>query len=277
MSRIGIMQGRLSPPEVGRFQAFPRATWADEFGAARSAGLDTIEWIYDEYGEDRNPISGGAGLEEMKRLQTETGVAVVSVCADYFLDLPLLRCGESERAERRDRLFWMIDRSRDLRIERVVLPFVDASEIRATSEQRELVPILREAAAAARENAIELHIESSLGPSRFAGFLEELDHPAIRVNYDSGNSAALGFAPEEEFRAYGELVGSVHVKDRLRAGGTVPLGSGDADFGALFQCLGKRGYDGDFVLQAARGDPGGEVELARENRAFVLGLLAGQG
>jgi len=37
---IGIMQGRLSPPEVGRFQAFLRRSWREEFPRAREASLD---------------------------------------------------------------------------------------------------------------------------------------------------------------------------------------------------------------------------------------------
>ncbi len=46
----GIMQGRLSPPEDGRFQSFPRNSWREEIARAREAGLDYIEWILDEYG-----------------------------------------------------------------------------------------------------------------------------------------------------------------------------------------------------------------------------------
>jgi L-ribulose-5-phosphate 3-epimerase len=41
--RYGIMQGRLSPPEDGRFQSFPRNSWREEFPRAREAGLDYIE------------------------------------------------------------------------------------------------------------------------------------------------------------------------------------------------------------------------------------------
>jgi L-ribulose-5-phosphate 3-epimerase len=99
-------------------------------------------------------------------------------------------------------------------------------------------------------------------------------HRSIRVNYDSGNSASLGYHPVEEFAAYGERIGSVHVKDRVRGGSTVPLGTGDADFRAFFEGLGALRYQGDILLQAARGAPGAEVEWARQNRDFVLRSLA---
>ena len=57
---IGIMQGRLSPPEDGRFQSFPREHWRQEFARAREAGLDYIEWIHDAYGQGRN-LAGDIG------------------------------------------------------------------------------------------------------------------------------------------------------------------------------------------------------------------------
>jgi hexulose-6-phosphate isomerase len=96
-----------------------------------------------------------------------------------------------------------------------------------------------------------------------------LPHPSIKVNYDSGNSSSLGYRPAEEFAAYGKRVGSVHIKDRVCGGGTVPLGEGDADFPALFEALRRVEYRGDFILQVARGPEGDEVAWARTNRAFV--------
>jgi hexulose-6-phosphate isomerase len=92
----------------------------------------------------------------------------------------------------------------------------------------------------------------------------------LKVNYDSGNSSSLGYAPREEFAAYGERVGSVHIKDRLLGASTVPLGTGDADFAGLAEGLRKVAYKGDFILQVARGTSGDEVAWARQNREFVL-------
>ena len=68
---------------------------------------------------------------------------------------------------------------------------------------------------------------------------------------------------------YGSRIGSVHVKDRVRGGTTVPLGTGDADFPAFFSGLAQLGYGGDVILQVARGESGREVEWAQQNAAFV--------
>ena len=121
----------------------------------------------------------------------------------------------------------------------------------------------------AEETGVELHLETSLGPAEFARLLDGVPNPNLKVNYDSGNSASLGYAPADEFAAYGDRIGSVHIKDRVLNGGTVPLGTGDTDFPALFSGLEKIRYQGDFTLQVARGIPGDEVAWAKQNVAWV--------
>ena len=88
----GIMQGRLAPPEDGRFQSFPRNSWRKEFARAREAGLDYIEWIHDEYGRSANPIFSEAGLTEFDALKRESNIATPALCGDWFMDCPLIRC-----------------------------------------------------------------------------------------------------------------------------------------------------------------------------------------
>jgi len=267
--RIGIMQGRLVPPGEGRFQCFPRDNWAEEFPLAARAGLNAIEWIYDVYGADMNPIANDAGIERMKALSELHGIQVRSVCADYFMDRPLLRGNIEQLEERVATLRWLMLRCQALQIARIVLPFVDASAIENQNDLKDVVSALLAALPVAEETGIELHLETSLPPAAFAALLGHVSHPIVRVNYDSGNSASLGYNPQEEFRAYGERIGSVHIKDRRRGGGTVPLGTGNTNFSELRDCLKACAYTGDFILQVARGESGDEVEWTRRNRAFV--------
>src|SRR5258708_3919338 len=104
----GIMQGRLSPPEDGRFQSFPRKFWREEISRAHQAGLDYIEWIHDEYGRSANPIFSETGLSELDALKREYGVATPALCGDWFMDFPLIRCTAEERAQREQHLCELI-------------------------------------------------------------------------------------------------------------------------------------------------------------------------
>jgi hexulose-6-phosphate isomerase len=270
MARIGMMQGRLLPPVDNRIQYFPREHWAKEFELAAQASLDCIEWIYDLYGEDVNPLATDDGIAQIKSLSSRYRVPVLSVCADFFMDKPLVRASQSELEERLKILVWLLHRGQLIGINRIILPFVDASRIDTDAEFDSVITILKQVLPVVIETGIEIHLETSLEPGRFADLLSKLPHPLVKANYDSGNSSSLGYAPREEFAAYGERIGSVHIKDRIRGGSTVPLGTGDADFQALADSLKTLGYTGDFILQVARGTSGDEVAWARQNREFVL-------
>jgi L-ribulose-5-phosphate 3-epimerase len=270
MTHIGIMQGRLVPPTDNRIQCFPRQRWADEFALARQAGLDCIEWIYDLYGADVNPLATDAGVEKIKSLARRNGVRILSICADYFMDKPLVRVSPAELDDRLNTFSWLMERGRLIGVNRIVVPFVDASRIDTQAEFDGVVALLKRLLQEVDKTGIEIHLETSLNPARFAELLAQLPHPLLKANYDSGNSSSLGYAPCQEFAAYGERVGSVHIKDRLLGAGTVPLGTGNADFTALAESLTKVAYKGDFILQVARGASGDEVVWAKQNREFVL-------
>ena len=274
---ISIMQGRLVPPLDGRIQTFPRDRWRDEFARAREAGLDGIEWIFDEAGEAANPIRTDPGLAQLRDLAARHGIKVRSLCADYFMDRPLLRASDAELDDRMATLAWLLDRCSALGMHRVVVPFVDASRIETADEMQVVAEVLTALLGTAEAAGVELHLESSLDPAGFASMLDLVPHPMVKVNYDAGNSASLGYAPAEEFAAYGDRVGSVHIKDRVLGGSTVPLGTGSTDFDSLFACLADKRYEGDFVLQVARGADGDEVEWARRNVEFLRAHLSAAG
>lgn len=267
------MQGRLVPPEDGRFQSFPRDQWRNEFSLAAQAGLNAIEWIFDSYGEDVNPLTRDAGVAEMLDFSQKTGVAVRSLCADYFMDKPFLRVTNSEQGQLIQKMEWLLSRCKLAGIGRIVIPFVDNSRIKDRDEEAQVISILRAILPTAEITGVELHLETSLGPQEFADLLERCPHPLVRANYDSGNSASLGYNVSEELAAYGRRIGSVHIKDRKFGGGTVPLKTGDADLPSLFHGLAALDYSGDYVLQIARAAPGQELPWIAENLSWIVGQV----
>ncbi len=269
----GVMQGRLSKPEPGRFQAFPRNNWRDEFPLSQQAGFSYIEWIHDDYDTGANPIFSEEGLLEMETLKREHGISTPALCGDWFMELPLIRCSEEEQDERERHLRELISVARQMGARRIVLPFVDNARLITDGEKETVIAILRRTLPLAEEHQVELHLETDLDPSAFRAFLEALPHPALKVNWDSGNSSGLGYIASEEFAAYGDRIGSIHIKDRLRKpdGGveTRPLGTGSADFNDVFRAIRSIGYSGGLTLQVARGNPGDEVNFLRSQLEFL--------
>jgi len=269
----GIMQGRLSPPEDGRFQSFPRNSWRDEFPRARAAGLDYIEWIHDEYGRTANPIFSEAGLAELDTLRCDYGIATPALCGDWFMDFPLIRCTREERAQRERHLHELIPIAAGIGANRIVLPFVDQSRIVTEEEKQTVLEILGSTLPIAQRHNVELHLEADFNPADFAIFLARIPHPSLKVNWDSGNSSGLGYIATEEFAAYGHRIGSVHIKDRYRKpdGGveTRPLGTGSANFDDVFRAIRSIGYAGGVTLQVARGEDNDAVAFIQDQLTFV--------
>jgi hexulose-6-phosphate isomerase len=266
---IGIMQGRLSPPTGGRIQSFPADSWREEFPRAREAGLNCIEWVYELDTEADNPLATEAGLGEIRNLVQQTGVGVWSICADFYMRERLIGDHGAPRVQVVEHLHGLLHRASELGIRYIVLPFVDESALKSDSELDGLYQVLTGLMPRAEQFGVELHLETDLKPAPLAKLLQKVSHPLLRANYDIGNSASLGHNPVEELTLLSPWLGSVHVKDRLLGGGTVPLGTGAADFGACFRLFFQADYRGPFILQAARVEGISEVELAIRNRRFV--------
>ena len=272
-TQFGIMQGRLVPPDAGRFQSFPRKRWRDEFPNAVAAGIDYIEWIVDAYGQDVNPIFTATGLQEFNAHKQQHHIATPAICADWFMDFPLLRCSPPERAKREQFLHQLLPMARQIGADHIVLPFVDISRIETEADKQVIVDIMTAVAPIAQSHNVELHLETDLGPADFAALLARIPHPYVKANYDSGNSSGLGYIATEEFAAYGNRIGSIHIKDRRSkfAGGiaTMPLGKGSADLPSVFVCMKQIAYNRPVTLQVARGEDGDEVNWIRQQLAVI--------
>jgi L-ribulose-5-phosphate 3-epimerase len=267
MLGIGVMQGRLSPPLNRKIQSFPKTSWRDEFMKVQTLGLGHIEWIFEEDEWEKNPLSSDIGIKEIQAITRESGVPIISVCADFFLDVPYLRATSNDKKELCERLEWLVVQAKKIEAKYIDLPFVDASTIDGRSEYRGVKEFVSTALKRAEKIGVVLALETALPPKEFQELLRMLRHPNAMANYDTGNSAALGYDVDEEWFCYGQWVRTVHVKDRKLQGGTVPLGTGNTDFKRVFTHLLKSEFEGPLVLQPAR--EGDEMETAKKNKDFV--------
>ena len=265
--RIGIMQGRLSPRPPGKLQAFPSASWRQEFDTARELGFDQIEWIFEADRAGENPIASSAGRSAIRRAVLETGVCVRSVCADYFMVHRLAGDGAEAVRANVEVLVRLIEQARELGAERILLPLLETAAVDTPELQAEVVASLESAAPRAAEAGVVLGLEMEIPGRDYAALIARVDHPSVRAYYDAGNSTAQGFDIGDDVVPLLSRLFAVHVKDRKRGGGSVPLGSGDANYPGFFAALSRSGFSGDFVLQHFfDGDP---VGSARASLDFV--------
>ncbi len=269
--QIGIMQGRLSPRHQGQYQAFPLHHWKKEFQLAKSIGFAAIEFIFDYRSAKQNPLMTDGGIKSILELIEETGVKVKSICADYFMERPF----HSEHFETSLLVLKeLIDRSSQLGVKDIVIPCVDQARIITKEDQCRVLSAIRTADSFASERGIYLNLETDLPPERVGELLTDAALDCLRINYDIGNSASLGYDPSQEFANYGEWISDVHVKDRVLGGFSVKLGIGNAKFDLVFSLLKQYNFKGNLVMQAARAEEySDELSLVREQLALLQSLM----
>jgi sugar phosphate isomerase/epimerase len=265
--KIGVMQGRLLPKYRCRYQAHPAGYWQGEFLAAKELGLDFIEFILDFNDAEFNPLLSRDGKSEILERVAATGVRVKTICADYFMEAPLHSADTQVVATSLNVLQRLLVRSAEINVTDVVIPCVDHASLRDSHMVDNFVNTIKPLLGILDELNINLSLETDLNPTDFTALLERFDSPRITVNYDTGNSAALGYDPIEELAAYGDKITDIHIKDRVLGGGPVVLGTGNTEFERFFAKLKELDYQGPFIMQAYRDDDG--VKVFKEQLAWI--------
>ena len=246
------MQGRLSPLVDGKIQAFPRQHWPEEFALAEQLGFTLMEWTLDQERLRDNPLLTANGRRDIRRLAADHGVRVLSVTGDCFMQAPFYKADGTRRTELLADLDAIIEACADLGVSCLVMPLVDDGALADKREEQLLIKELQRRLSLLRDANVAIVFESDFPAAKLKDFIASFPAEQFGINYDIGNSAALGYAPEEEIAAYGARILNVHVKDRVRGGTTVALGTGNADLPGVFKLLRATNYRGNYILQTAR-------------------------
>lgn len=249
---FGVMQGRLSEQTSRGYQAFPTNTWQEEFWEARKRGLEHIEWVVDSFAPRENPLL--CTPDQVQQIVKSTGVEVRSLCADFLMDTPLTPSGDAWEI-----FLQIIEVSRSIGIEIIVIPAVDQASAKDPTNLDRLKVALSQLLPVIGNGSPSIALETDLAPGDFLTLLDELAWDSVSVNYDSGNSASLGYDQMSELSIYGHRVSDIHIKDRLLAGPSVFLGEGVADLDFVLSFASESRFGGLVTMQAFRDREGLEV------------------
>ncbi len=272
--RIGFMQGRLSPLIDGRIQCFPWPYWREEFPLAQQLGIRLMEWTLDQYRLYENPLLTAQGQAEIRVFCEKHDLAIPSLTGDCFMQAPFWKATGAERAALERDFLAVAKACSAVGITMMVVPLVDNGRLENVEQENALVSFLEQQAGFLAEHRLRVVFESDFAPAELARFIARLDPGRFGINYDIGNSAALGFDPAAEIAAYGPRIVNVHVKDRVLGGTTVPLGTGNADFETVFAQLARTGYRGNCIMQTARAVDGDHAAALARYRDMIQDWLS---
>lgn len=275
---FGFMQGRLSSIVDGKIQAFPAEHWREEFPLANAIGFPKIEWTLDQQSLHENPLMTRDGQREISELCRRHDLRVVAITGDCFMQAPFWKAADDTIRQTLEQDFLTIARAAStVGAGIVVVPLVDGGRMETAVQEDMLADFMVRNTTLLADLDVRIAFESDFAPAQLAQFIARFDQAVFGVNYDLGNSASLGYDAAEEWASYGDRVIHVHLKDRVRGGTTVPLGTGDVDFHKVFKAIHAAGYAGHFVMQTARATDGDHAGALVGYAQFCLELMGQEG
>lgn len=261
---FGTTQGRLVPSITGHLQCFPQRDWRRELSCIHQAGLDYVEWLVERQHNPDNPIWSDEGLAAIAGAMAEAKLRPYSAINDYLLDVPIT----SEDAL--DQHLRLVDRASRLELEMLVLPLLEASEPAAPRDAA-LVEAIQRAADAGAKHGIRTCLETVMPAPQLLELLDAVGRDSVRACFDTGNRAASGLDIYGDMRMLGDAIVHMHVKDKMRDGTNVLLGTGLVNFHEVAKALAEIGYAGTYTFETTRGvDPLVTATWHRQTLEFFL-------
>ena len=271
---IGFMQGRLSDTYQGRIQSFPWSTWDKEFAEGGIHNFRVMEWTIDFEMFDRNPLVTESGREYITYLERKNSLKVESVTCDCFMQVPFWKPEETEFSDLSMKRFkTLVEACSKQKVKYLVLPLVDNGSLTKKRHEECLVETLKKEESNIRNSGVQVIFESDYDPVGILNLMTTLDSSIYGINYDTGNSASMGYDTKEEFEVYHQYIRNIHVKDRLLGGTTVPLGEGNLQIDEVCKQIKRYDYRGNMILQTARSRTNAHAYELTKNRSYLVRAL----
>jgi len=244
--KIGVMQGRLSPPVDMQVQEFP-LDWKKEFQDAKHLGLCGIEWIITKGCFLNNPIINNPSLQET--------YPIISVCLDILVDT---------RIASYEFLNQTLGFVCQLGLRKFTIPILEDSDLNNDEKRKAFCGLIKEFGE--RFPDIEFSFEAELDRYKLEEIISLCDN--FKVTYDTGNATSCRFNHEEYIKFFGNKINNVHLKDRLFNSRSVAPFDGDTDFLMIFKALKDINYSEAFVIQTARANTSELKTISEHKRLF---------
>ncbi len=167
-----------------------------------------------------------------------------------------------------------IDAAKDLEARTILVAFFGKGSLldddrRLKKDDRDAaIRRVQAAAPRAKDSGVVLALENTLSAQQNLEMLDRIGHDAVRIYYDVGNSARMGYDVPAEIRRLKDRIAIFHFKDNPHY-----LGEGDIRFPEIAAAIHEIGYRGWIVMET--NNPSKDaVADARRNAAFIRKLLS---
>jgi len=269
--KFGIVQGRLIRSPKDLLQWFPQDYWESEFFLASSLGYSYVELIAETNHNEHNPIWADKGIKKINELCVRNNLTLEAICNDFIISHSIL---ENNSVLEQNSKF--IKQAKKLGMKKIILPFFEESEI-TEKNYKDYKDLLVKSASVSQEYNMLLCIETNLDGGSLINLIEHVNHPNLKVVFDTGNRIALRHNIYSDIRLLRDLIMHVHIKDKNSKNENVHLGTGNVNFLEVFKSFSEIDYKGPYTFETCRGR--GPIKTAGYNKQFVEFFLneAGNG
>lgn len=234
------------------------------FDIAKTIGLQGLQVSYNTK-DDEAGLSVPATLKKIKEAARRSGIAVSSLAIAELNRVPY----KSE--PRTEEWVWnSVDAAKSLGVKVILLAFFGNGELREDEAgQKMVIERLKKVAPHAENKGITLGIESYLSAREHLKIIDAVGSKAVKVYYDSRNSADAGHDIYEEIPFLGkDLICELHMKEN-----GFRLGEGTIDWPRVATLLKKIDYRGWMQIEGAIPKGANVVETYQHNRRYLEGLF----
>ena len=249
----------------------------DAFQFARRNGLRGIQYSFDAAGNGLDLRLRG-NRDTIRNTVAETGVGISSLGIGLLNRVPFALTEEGEKlvvecletmatlkeeaAELKDR-----DLAAKVSPKIVLLAFFGKADINGKPDLIEnVIEKLKRVAPLAEKHGFILGLETLLSEEDHRHIIESVGSPAVKVYYDTGNSARMGYDIYREIESLGtEKICEIHIKEN----GAL-LGKGDIDFEKVKSLLKTINYKGWLIIEGSTPKGMSREEGCEKNAAYAL-------
>jgi sugar phosphate isomerase/epimerase len=270
--KLGIMQGRLTPPVVGQADDFfVGEHWKDEFekikklenitlfdSAYKKNEISFIEWVITKNTFKNNPLF-------KKSLKS---YPIIAVSAYNMLDKSFYKPEFLE-----ENLKPILDAARKNNIKCVNIPLREFSNIQNEEIRKQFIKNIRPYGRKYRD--IMFTFEFECWPNEILEVTKGFKN--FRLTYDTAVINSFKGKQSHKFflETLHKYIYNVHLHDKLIKGKSVDIGEGEVDFHEIIANLMLvYKYKGNFTLQTNRGEPKKEIITMASHMKYFIRIFA---
>lgn len=263
--KLGVMQGRLSPIINKKIQSFPWNNWVNEINTLKVLKFNYLEWTLDYPHLRKNP------LFNLKNFEKINNVNINSVTCDFFMQKPFFKYKNNKTILSDFQFF--LNKIKKTNISIIVIPLVDNSSIKNKKIEKKVITFFLSFQKWLAKNNKKIAFEIDYKPKKVKKFIDNFPRKTFGINYDLGNSSALNYNINDEFKFYHERIINIHIKDRLFKGVSVPLGLGNAKVEKFASLYKKYKLKSKLILQTARSKNNTHILEILKNKTYLSNIF----